>query len=393
MIRLRSISLAAMSAMIATVAFAGCGSDGGSGLPNDPGGNPGGPNGDNPGGDIRGGGKGDGGTSGNIGDVANCAAATAQSALVKVNLITMFDKSGSMGRYKDDSGNWIDNTAKRWTPVSKGMTAFYSDPKSAGMNATLQYFPLSDSKGNICNVGTYSSPSVGLTPLPNGAFSNSLSATTPEGNTPTEPSLQGAVNTARAILASRKGEKAVVLFVTDGEPNGCSSTVDGAAKIAEDSYKGIPAAGIPSVPVYAIGVGPSTGAIDRIATAGGTTGVHVDVDNPDQTTSQLVSELQKIRGSVMSCSFAIPEPSDKREINFDAVRVNFTNGAGQATTLKYNETCAGNDGWRYDVKPSATVKPHSITLCANTCSTIQGDPNGKINIAFDCKGNGGGPIH
>src|SRR5262249_27016459 len=101
----------------------------------------------------------------------------------------------------------------------------------------------------------------------------------------------------------------------------------------------------------------------------------------------------QIRSSNLSCSFAIPNPPGGGQINYDAVRVNFTSSKNVASTVPYNETCTGNSGWHYDNKSA----PKQIVLCTSTCNTIQDDPGGKINIAFDCKGaqadGGTGGVH
>jgi len=95
----------------------------------------------------------------------------------------------------------------------------------------------------------------------------------------------------------------------------------------------------------------------------------------------------------------IPAAPDGKQINYDAVRVNFTSGSGVPTTLPYSEACTGSDGktantgWHYDNKAA----PKNIVLCTSTCGTVQKDPSGKVNVAFDCQGptggGGTGPIH
>jgi len=402
MIRLRSITLAATSALIATVAFAGCGSSGDSGFNGDGNGGGGGGGGQDPGngGGIGGGiGDPDGGTSGpptDPGPIVGCGNSTKQAQLIKVNLITMFDRSWSM----EEGGA----KAARWDPVTKGMATFYADKGSGGMSASLQFFPRG---GDICPVGNYNNTTggVGLTALPDtkGAFKNSMDANEPDSkaNTPTTSALQGAVDVAEATQKAKPAEKTVVLFVTDGEPNdscggcdrhGChSTTVDDAVAVAKTAH-----APPSSLSTYVIGVGPQAaagGAIDQIATGGGTTGIHVNVDNPDQTSAQLVAALQKLRGDLIPCSLPIPPPKDGHAIDYNALRVNFTSSKGVAQTIPYSEACAGGVGWHYDVKTA----PKNIVLCpapGKTCPMVQADPGGVINIVYDCHGDpvdGGGP--
>ena len=71
-----------------------------------------------------------------VGTNAACVSAMKNAALPAVNLIQMYDKSGSMG---DPAEGGDPN--QRWIPVNTGMKAFFTDPASAGYNASLQFFP------------------------------------------------------------------------------------------------------------------------------------------------------------------------------------------------------------------------------------------------------------
>jgi len=50
-------------------------------------------------------------------------------------------------------------------------------------------------------------------------------------------------------FAAHKGEKVVMLLITDGEPN-CNSSVDGVVTVAQNAYKAL------FDPTYVVGVGP-----------------------------------------------------------------------------------------------------------------------------------------
>ena len=115
-------SLLAVAPSLTLVAVVACsGGDGTSGFPPGTKGAGNSDAGTNP---FNLGGGSDGG-SGSSGDLSQCATATAQPNPVPVDLVFMFDKSGSMAQ---DS---------KWTSCKFGFTSFFSDAKSAGMSASL----------------------------------------------------------------------------------------------------------------------------------------------------------------------------------------------------------------------------------------------------------------
>ncbi|WP_394830912.1 VWA domain-containing protein [Pendulispora rubella] len=369
---LRKVALA-VGSMIVVTASSGCGVVGsifGSSDDSSGGGN----GGSDPGGGF----SGDLGGVGGLGDLEACATSSARGTLQPVNLIVMFDRSGSMGKYQDNNGVEYDNTAQRWVPVSQGMAAFFSDPQSAGLNATLQFFP--PDRGNKCDASAYRNPAVQRTPLPSNEFGDAISSTGPSGDTPTRGALLGAFAIAQNTLASNPDERAVVVLVTDGQPTACGQ-LQGVYDTARSGLNGKP-----SISTYVVGVGPDTGNLDEIARNGGTGKATYVAENsdPGKTSSDLVAQLNKIRGEVMSCSFAIPSPGEGKQLDTNAVNVVLTPTGGKASTLSYSSECQGGAGWHYD-DPSA---PRSIELCESTCDSVKQDKGAKIAIAFGCATNG-----
>ncbi|WP_394827502.1 VWA domain-containing protein [Pendulispora albinea] len=310
---------------------------------------------------------------GGLGDLEACATAREQGSLRPVNLIVMFDKSGSMGD-GTDAGN---NYSTRWAPVSKGMSTFFSDPKSAGLSASLQYFPIG---GAECNASTYTNPAVPRTALPSRSFETSIGGIRPGGDTPTRGALEGAIATAKSTLASRPQERAVIILVTDGQPTACGKLPDVYAT-AKAGFEGTP-----SVPTYVVGVGPDTGNLDDIAKSGGTaSAIYVAASaDPAKTTADLLTQLDKIRGQVASCSFTLPRPPNGKELDIRSVNVVLTPAGGKPTTMTYNSSCDGGQGWHYD----HVAAPKSIELCPATCDSVKNAKGSTIQIAFGCALNG-----
>lgn len=358
---------AALGALVAISTLPACGKDESLFDPSDPANRDGGGTGFDPNGDGGGGGGGDGGGPG------ACASTTAAAALTPVNLVVMFDQSGSMGDTTEDPTY---DPAQRWIPVGAAMKAFFTDPSSAGMNASLSFFAVAT---NSCAVADYAAAEVPIRALPSATFSQVLDAHTPKGDTPTRSAVTGAILQGQALLQARPNEKTVIVLVTDGEPFGCGVTNQNEAAQEVQRVVADVAAVKATLPTYVIGVGPSVAALDAVATAGGTTGFHVQVGTPTQTTQQLLAAMGQIRGSVAQCDFDIPAPPDGRALDLDKVNVEIAPPGKAPSTVAYSKDCAG-PGWRFD----DPVSPKKVQLCPATCADVRATAGGKVNVVFAC---------
>lgn len=317
---------------------------------------------------------------------AACVTSTANATLTPANLVFMYDRSGSMG----DPNEGGDPNAK-WIPLSAGMSSFLSDPASASLNASLQFFamPFTGDLSGVCNYA-YATPVVPLTSVGDGSVLKAIKATQPQGGTPTLPALQGAIAYATQVNKERPLEKAVVVLVTDGIPGfyisgtnqpGCTNNdVAHVSATAQAAF-----AATPPIPTYVIGVGPNLGDLNAIAAAGGTKqATMISVSDPMLTAKSMQSALTQIRAQSLSCEFGLPLPPSGKMLDTHAVNVAFTGGAGVETVLAYNSDCTGGTGWHYDDLGA----PTKIELCAATCSVAQADTSGKITIAFGCSTKG-----
>jgi hypothetical protein len=320
-----------------------------------------------------------------VGTNAACVTDMKSASLPAVNLVIMYDKSGSMGNPAEGGDPNL-----KWIPVNAGMKAFFSDAKSFGYNASLQFFPAPGGISQTCGAD-YTDPLVPLTPLAsNKPLESALDGASPAGGTPTLPALEGAIAYAKKTIAARPDEKTVVVLVTDGEPGmmvngsmapGCSNNdIAHVAQAANDAFTASP-----SIPTYVIGVGQQLTALETIAQQGGTKSAFmVSVSDPTQTRTQLQAAFDAIRSQQkVSCDFAIPAAPKGEQLDKDRVNVGYTNGAGSETPLVYSKDCTAQNGWRYD----DPTNPSRIELCPSSCGVAQADPNGKLTIAFGCKTN------
>jgi len=354
----RTLLSIASSALFVTVVA--CSGDGSS-FPNGGNGNNGNGNGsgNNPGFNV-----GDGGSGG--GDLSKCATTTATPTPVPVSLVFMFDKSGSMDQ---DS---------KWTSCKSGLTSFFADPASAGLSASLQFFPQNN---NECSDSTYAAPSVAMRALPDStSFANAMNNNSPNGGTPTLPALTGAIEYAQSVQKASPGDKVAVVLVTDGEPNDCNSSVGNVSSEAASAAS--------TIPTFVIGIG-NAGNLDQIAQSGGTTkATIVSTTNAQQTAQDFQTALNAIRGLTLACEYQIPPPPQGETFDESKVNVVYTPTNGGPQTLTYNQSCTGGTGWHYD----DLNNPKKIILCQSTCDSVQ-QKSGKIDIVLGCATSGGIPPH
>ena len=325
-----------------------------------------------------------GSSSGTGGSGETCAAQKAGASLLPVRLAFAFDVSGSMGQ---GDFPWHD-AALKWDPIVAATRAFFEDPASEGLEASLTAFPVeySDLK---CQNSSYETPIVPMTALPSTAFGTALDGIRAgdwRGGTPTLHVVNGVLSFVADSSANDPGRYVFVL-VTDGYPQGCGdnsiqSIVDAVAAVAAQT------------PTYVIGVAnpPLTDAdgnmapetvmnLGAVAVAGGTEQAYIiDTGNPAATNAAFTAAINEIRGVSISCNLAIPPIPGGRAFERDKVVVTSTSG-GTVTDLTYDATCATPNSWHYD-DPNA---PTEIILCDGTCMAVQADQDAVIDVTFTCQ--------
>ncbi|MDH5672457.1 MAG: VWA domain-containing protein [Myxococcales bacterium] len=329
-------------------------------------------------GDGSGNGSGLGSGGGLTADTA-CGMGSASAQLTPVNMLVMFDRSASM----DDNGKWPNATA--------ALISFFENPASAGLRVAFRFFPDRDPGCNqdgcdpqICSQVLVDIDSLTADPAPADAQEGRLvdaivnAGQRGGGGTPIHAALDGALRWAGAHQASFPDENTVVIFVTDGEPNGCDENFDNIATLAANALSSS------GVHTYAIGLeGSSEAQMNQLAQAGGT-GDGIFIGNSANAEQELLDALNAIRGETLSCDFPMPQPTDP-SMPIDPARVNvtFTAGDGTANTFaQVNDgaSCGSKSAWHYD-QPSA---PTRITLCPSACERVRSDPNAQLQILIGC---------
>jgi hypothetical protein len=352
---------------------------------------------------------GNGATTGNPGAGAGsvdpnsaCTSTSADGQAVQVDLYFMVDITGSMNCPVPDNGVMCDMVNgppatgdSRWTVVSAALKAFVADPANQTLGVGMRFFPLASSGGMMgggnntasCNANSYATPNVEIGPLSmtSQPLTAAITMQTPNGSTPTVPSLTAAIDHATAWAKANPTHRVAVVYATDGQPNGCgnSNTVPNAAAVALKA-----ALGTPAIPTYVLGVGPSLANLNSIAENGGTKAAFL-VDTAGDAAAQLSAALATIRSSTaLDCTYAVPAPPSGQALDPNLVNVEYTTGSGTVTKVLQDPPgtdCAAGSGWQY----SADGK--TINLCGKACNDVKADKGGKIQVLFGCTTQVGNP--
>jgi hypothetical protein len=326
------------------------------------------------------------GGSGPVGDDAACAAQSMAAEKVPVDLYFMVDISGSMNCPVGPAGANCEvdpgppyAAQTRWTEERAALKAFFGAPESSGLGAGIAFFPKNNASGQLaCTAADYATPSVEIAALPAAltGLSAMIDKQRPGGNTPTNPSLQGAIQHAREWAANNSGHTVAVVYATDGYPRGCTSSnsITNAAAAAAQALQATP-----SIKTFVLGVGPNLTDLNQIAVSGGTSQAYF-VDTGQNVGAQLTAALASIRTSVtLACTYNVPPPPAGQQLDYGKVNVRYTNGAGDQNDLPKDPSASDcTQGWQYSADRS------QIVLCGSTCDTVKNDPDGKIDILFGC---------
>jgi Mg-chelatase subunit ChlD len=298
-------------------------------------------------------------------DASTCVGTNAAAQQIPVDMIVLFDRSGSM-----DDG-------VKWPQAKAGLKTFIQDPASAGISVGLLYFP--NDNADDCIPADYAQLEVPLGVLPGNAqpLVSYIDAKDIGGATPTWGALKGTLQYATAYQTTNPTHKVVVVLATDGDPTECTiediATIAALAKSAHN-YNG--------VQTYALAMsGATVSALDQIAAAGGTTKSYDITTN----VSGFSAAMASIRNKAAACEFIIPPPPAGQQLDTGKINVNYTpSGSTTKVTLPNvvsAAACGNSSAWYYD----NNVSPKKVLLCPKACAKIQADPGAQVNVAFGCK--------
>lgn len=364
-----------------------------------------------------------------------------------VAIYVVLDNSRSM----EQTSNGTHTT---WEQAKIALTDFATDPASEYIDVGIQFFhplpppellaehqrKLAEAQATLtpdqwddyekefhyrvqeCDGLAHAEPAVlGRLPAVTDAFVGALNSTSPEGGTPTVGALMGGVNFCTNFQKQHPDEQCVVVFITDGQPNGCGLSLGCSPGFTPD-HKGqcvdpdalgmltpiVQTGARAGVKTYTVGMeGVSADGfdlLDALAVAGGTdctpgTPGKGSCDTSETGGAGLLEKLNLIRDTVVvtekrtfvetivetspvPCNWEIPPPPlgqvlDPRLVNVKLGR------PGQQSNLPNVPAvtdCTGIHGWYYD-NPAA---PNSIHVCPQTCAAVEADPAITANVVFGC---------
>lgn len=300
-----------------------------------------------------------------------CAAEHAKAEQLPLDLYLMVDRSGSM-----DGSPWVQQ--------SSALNQFFNDPGSTGLYVAMRFFPLDDNCGpqdSACSGAKYVKPLVDWGQLPGLAptLSQAINGTFANGCfTPTQEAIQGAMEGAKQRQIAQPQHVVAAVIVSDGEPCCGDCPIEDATGIG--NLAGNYFNGTPSIRTFAVYVADAASDVmSAIAQKGGT-------NTPYDATggsASLLAALNAIRGSMLACEYKVPVP-EAGTVNPDQVEVEFTpSGATDPIKIprKHGSGDCGNDpGWYYD----DDANPTKLIFCPATCSMLQNDQDGKLDILLGC---------
>jgi len=298
-----------------------------------------------------------------------CVSTSVKAEAVALDVIVLLDRSGSM-------------YGQNWNGATTALKQFVQDPGSDGLNIGLLYFPVdSPADGLVCNHAHYDDLVVPIGQLPGNAdtFVKSIDAEAPNGgSTPMFGALEGALFAATAYKDENPSHKVILVFASDGDPNSCPvdqneiTNIAGLAKSAL-AYNG--------VETYVVAIsGASVQNLNQIAAAGGT-GKAFDVTG---NIGEFAQKMVEIRQKALTCEYVIPPPPGDKPLELDKVAVKHLVGGTDEKEIPFAKSladCGSAAGWYYD----NAANPTKILLCPASCSEVQLDTQGSVDVHFGCK--------
>ena len=292
------------------------------------------------------------GNTGPTGPDASCPAVNFTAKAVTPSIQLLIDRSGSMA---DSIGN----------------TSRYNAIRSALVDSTNGVITKLQSKA-FFGASLYSTDSpcpklysVGRAINNRDNIANLINNQSPNGNTPTGPSIDQAV-AGFAASPPPAGSPPIIVLATDGLPNECNSndTTVGQQK-SVNAAKASFAAGI-RLFILAVGTGINDNHLQAMANAGA--GVQAGQPNApfyvSNTPQDLTNAFNQIIGGVLSCELMISGSVDQSQAAGGTVVLN-------GMTLVY-----GTD-WTLS-------GPSTIKLLGQACENLKNSTNPVVTASFPC---------
>lgn len=293
-------------------------------------------------------------------DEDTCARADVVVERIKPRIVFLVDASSSMG---EDFGG-----VSRWDALREALLA------SDGLVTTLQEivkFGLVAFEGpryTTCPAYRYAAPAAGNFELVDAAFPG---APPTESSTPTGAAMDWAIDNAfldQVPSPDVRWEPQYLILATDGEPNGCAQgSADNPPRDFDSVLAAATKAATRGIEVFVISLAEPTGEFATHLAEVASIGMTDTVFSP-QSKADLVSELETIIGSAVSCQV---------ELTAGRVREG-TECKGEVTLDGEPLECNGADGWEL-------ADESHLLLKGTACDAYKLAPAAVVNATFPCE--------
>jgi hypothetical protein len=264
----------------------------------------------------NGSGSGSGSGSGDGGASPNCGVQNFMLQKGTPDLLIVQDISGSMNWDENDQPNsqWNPdpNFKSKWDDMRPAIEDVVA--KTSAIEWGLMMFP---GVGQTGACGSPRAPDVDISTMSAAAIKMTLDNTTPDGSTPTAPTMDNAV---KYLTKLSDGNAKYIMLATDGEPVACRSTDD----VAE-AVTAVTNAAKAGIHTFVVGIGnklDAQSALNQMAAAGlepNPKGGITTQYYPVASTSDLQMALTTITGAIASCNFALQTaPSSPDLVSIEA---------------------------------------------------------------------------
>jgi hypothetical protein len=107
---------------------------------------------------------------------------------------------------------------------------------------------------------------------------------------------------------------------------------------------------------------------------------HYDLSNSKDLGNELVTTLEAIAASVLSCTYQVPTPPPNQTIDPSKTILVFNDGAtGESSIVLQNTSGTCDKGWHFTDATNSKIE-----ICPATCETIQGNKDSTMNLIFGC---------
>jgi hypothetical protein len=265
------------------------------------------------------------------------------------DLLLVQDISGSMNQTEADGDAAATGLPSKWTEIRAAIQSVVTTTTTVDWG--LMMFPSSAAGGgNACVPAT---PNVAIKAGNNQLIADTLTGTTPNGNTPTAAAMNSAVKYLNGLT---DGSAKYIVLATDGEPNSCGSSQDDSA----GAVAAVTAAAAAGINTFVVGIGTAMGAqstLNNMAKAGKQVNPQGNGVSYYPVTSQgaLETVLGTITGQIVSCSYALQAApanpdlvsivADGMTISRDPTHMNgWDFGPGDKSVVFYGAACTGLQG-------------------------------------------------